>query len=60
MSDERSGIGTGIVVVTVGLLFLADHQGYASFSRLWPVLLIVLVMLPTIKNKREEAFQEEG
>jgi len=42
MRDERSGIGTGIVLITVGLLFMADRQGYLSFSQLWPVILIVL------------------
>jgi uncharacterized membrane protein HdeD (DUF308 family) len=42
MSDERSSIGTGIILVTVGLLFLADRQGYMSFQRLWPVILIAV------------------
>ncbi len=42
MRDDRSGVGTGVVLITVGLLFMADRQGYASFSRLWPMILIVL------------------
>jgi hypothetical protein len=42
MREDRSSIGTGILLVTVGLLFLADHQGLLSFNKLWPVILIVL------------------
>lgn len=42
MREERAGIGTGILLVTVGLLFMADRQGYLSFGQLWPVILIVL------------------
>ena len=42
MREERSGIGTGVLLITIGLLFMADRQGYASFDRLWPVILIVL------------------
>lgn len=42
MREERSSIGTGILLVAVGLLFLADRQGLLSFARLWPLLLIVL------------------
>jgi hypothetical protein len=42
MRDERSGVGTGVLLITIGLLFMADRQGYMSFHRLWPVILIVL------------------
>jgi len=42
MRNERSGIGTGILLITIGLLFMVDRRGYASFDRLWPVILIVL------------------
>ena len=42
MRDERTGIGTGILLITIGLLFMADRQGYMGFGRLWPVILIVL------------------
>jgi len=42
VKDDRSGIGTGVVLITIGLLFMADRQGYASFSRLWPMILIAL------------------
>ena len=42
MREERAGIETGIILVTVGLLLLANHQGFLSFARIWPVILIVL------------------
>lgn len=42
MRDEPSGMGAGILLVTVGLLFMADRQGWVSFVHLWPVILIVL------------------
>jgi len=42
MRDERSGIGTGILLITIGLLFMADRQGYMGFNQMWPVILIVL------------------
>lgn len=42
MRDDRSGIGTGILLITVGLLFLGDRQGLLQFERLWPLILIVL------------------
>ena len=42
MREDRSSIGTGIIMITVGLLFMADRQGILSFHQLWPVILIVL------------------
>ena len=42
MGRERSGIGSGILLITIGLIFLADRQGYGGFGRLWPLLLIVM------------------
>lgn len=42
MSRDRNGIGTGIVLITIGLIFLADRQGYGGFDRLWPLILIAL------------------
>lgn len=41
MGRERNGIGFGLVLITVGLIFLADRQGYGGFGRFWPLLLIV-------------------
>lgn len=41
MRTDRSGIGTGVILITLGLLFMADRQGIASFTRLWPLILIV-------------------
>lgn len=42
MSRERNGIGTGIVLITIGLIFLADRQGYGGFGNFWPLILIVM------------------
>lgn len=42
MREDRSSIGTGIIMITVGLLFMADRQGWLSFQHLWPLILIVL------------------
>lgn len=42
MRSERSGIGTGVLLITIGLLFMIDRHGYMGFDRLWPVILIVL------------------
>jgi hypothetical protein len=46
MDRQRSSqLLTGIVVVTVGLIFLGDRFNLVSglgFDRLWPVILIVL------------------
>jgi hypothetical protein len=41
MRRDRNGIGTGVVLITVGLIFLAERQGYGSFGNLWPLILIV-------------------
>lgn len=42
MSRERNGIGTGILLITIGLIFLADRQGYGGFGNFWPLILIVM------------------
>ncbi len=42
MSGERNGIGTGIVLITVGLIFFAERQGYGGFGRFWPLILIMM------------------
>jgi hypothetical protein len=31
-----------VMLVTLGTLFLIDHSGGVSFTRTWPVLLIVM------------------
>jgi hypothetical protein len=42
MSRERNGIGTGLILITLGVIFLIDRQSYAwNFGNLWPLLLIV-------------------
>jgi hypothetical protein len=41
MGRDRNSIGMGLVLITVGLIFLADRQGYGGFGRFWPLLLIV-------------------
>lgn len=42
MREDRSSIGTGIILITVGLLFMADRQGFLRFHQLWPLILIVI------------------
>lgn len=42
MGRERNSIGTGILLITVGLIFLADRQGYGGFGNFWPLILIVM------------------
>jgi len=41
MREGRSGIASGVIMITVGLAFLADRQGILAFDRLWPAILIV-------------------
>lgn len=41
MGRERSGVRTGLMLITIGLIFLADRQGFGAFGRLWPLILIV-------------------
>ena len=45
MSSERSRTGQivlGVVLIAIGLMFLADRMMFAhAFSRYWPVLLII-------------------
>ena len=42
MGKERNSIGTGILLITIGLIFLADRQGYGGFGNFWPLILIVM------------------
>ena len=41
MSNGRNGIGTGVLLITIGLIFFAERQGYGSFQNLWPLILII-------------------
>ncbi len=46
MTSDSSGraaqVVTGVILITIGLLFLADRMMFAhAFSRYWPVLLII-------------------
>jgi hypothetical protein len=42
MSRERNGIGTGLILITLGVIFLIDRQSVGwHFGNLWPLLLIV-------------------
>ena len=41
--DRRGNVACGLVVVTVGLIFLAERMDWGvSFHQLWPVILIVM------------------
>lgn len=42
MGRDRNSIGAGIVLITVGLIFLADRQGYGGFGSFWPLILIAM------------------
>lgn len=42
MGRERNGIGTGLMLITIGLIFLADRNGYGGFGNFWPLILIVM------------------
>jgi hypothetical protein len=42
MGRQRSGIGTGILLITLGAIFLIDRSSlHLGFGNLWPLLLIV-------------------
>ena len=41
MSRDRNGIGTGVLLITIGLIFLAERQGFGHFRNLWPLILII-------------------
>lgn len=42
MSGERNGIGTGLLLITIGAIFFLDRQGYGGMRSLWPLILIVM------------------
>jgi hypothetical protein len=39
-----------ILLITLGTLFAIDHMGSFSFTRTWPVLLIVLGLLKLLER----------
>ena len=39
-----------ILLITVGSLFAIDHMGAYSFSRTWPVLLIIIGVLKLMER----------
>jgi hypothetical protein len=42
MGRDRNGIGTGLILITLGIIFFVDRQSAGwSFGNLWPLLLIV-------------------
>jgi hypothetical protein len=55
MGRERSNIGTGVVLITLGLIFLADRQGYGHFGQWWPLLMIVGGLSTMIFSQRDAA-----
>lgn len=41
-SGRTAQVVTGLILITIGLLFLADRMMFAhAFSRYWPVILII-------------------
>ena len=57
MSEKRKDSGTligGLVMVTLGLCFLANNFiPHVSFSKLWPVVLVVIGIGLLLKAKKE-------
>lgn len=44
------GLVGPVVLITLGVLFLADHFGWGlSFGKLWPVLLIVIGIVKLVE-----------
>jgi hypothetical protein len=39
-TDNRYGFG--VILITIGVLFLIDRQGLYGFGQLWPVILLVI------------------
>jgi len=53
MTSASSLIGAirgPILLITLGTLFAIDHMGSFSFTRTWPVLLIVLGVLKLLER----------
>jgi hypothetical protein len=42
MPYDRGGITSGLLLLTIGLIFLAQQWGYGGMHNLWPLILIVL------------------
>lgn len=56
MGDERRGIGNGILLVVIGVLFLLNQQGIAGFRHLWPLILIALGLISLLFPKDETTY----
>jgi hypothetical protein len=39
-----------VILITLGILFAIDHFGSVSFSRTWPVLIIVIGLMKLIER----------
>jgi len=42
MPYDRGGITGGLIVLTVGLIFVAQQSGHSGMHNLWPLILIVI------------------
>lgn len=42
-----------IILITLGVLFAIDHSGLLSFSRTWPVLVIVIGLMKLLERAAE-------
>src|SRR5262245_8196988 len=42
MRRDRNGIGAGILVITVGVIFMAQRAGWGGFESWWPMILVVM------------------
>ena len=39
-----------ILLITIGVLFALDHNGFVSFGRTWPLLIIVFGVLKLLER----------
>jgi len=49
-SNLARAIRGPIILITLGILFAIDHFGSFSFSRTWPVLIIVIGLMKLIER----------
>ena len=42
MRSDHSGVGFGILLITIGVLFMVDRQGYMDFGHSFPLILVVI------------------
>jgi len=56
-SSLISAVRGPILLIALGTLFAVDHMGSFSFTRTWPILLIVLGLLKLLERAARPASQ---